>query len=68
MGLKTRQNPQTGRLEVFVNDEWADFEHYRKRRIDEAYQNSIKFLRDRLDEDAADEVIQKSEEADQDYK
>ncbi len=66
MVLKTRQNPQTGRLEVFVNDEWADFEYYRKRRIDEAYQNSIKFLRDRLDEDAADEVTKKSEEVNRD--
>jgi hypothetical protein len=53
MSLKTRQNPENGSLEVLVNDEWTPFEDYRKRQIDEAYQNSIRFLRDRLGEDEA---------------
>jgi hypothetical protein len=53
MSLQTRQNPNTGALEVLVHDEWTPFEDYRKRQIDEAYQNSIKFLRDRLGEDEA---------------
>jgi hypothetical protein len=51
MSLQTRQNPNTGALEVLVNGEWTAFEDYRKRQIDEAYQNSIRFLRDRLGED-----------------
>lgn len=58
MSLPTRQNPDTGVLEVFVNDEWAPFEDYRKRQIDEAYQNSIRFLRDRLGEDEAEKMEQ----------
>jgi hypothetical protein len=66
MSLKTRQNPDTGVLEVFVNDEWVNFEDFRKRQIDEAYKNSIKFLRDRLGEDAVNELTQKSDEADHD--
>jgi hypothetical protein len=53
MSLQTRQNPDTGALEVLVNDEWTPFEDYRKRQIDDAYQSSIKFLRDRLGEDEA---------------
>jgi hypothetical protein len=64
MSLKTRQNPDNGILEVLVNDEWVKFEEYRRRQIDEAYKNSIKFLRDRLGEDAATyELTQKSDEA-----
>jgi hypothetical protein len=63
MSLKTRQNPDTGALEVLVNDEWLNFEDFRKRQIDEAYKNSIKFLRERLGEDAANDVTQKSDEA-----
>jgi hypothetical protein len=63
MSLKTRQNPDTGALEVLVNDEWVNFEDFRKRQIDEAYKNSIKFLRDRLGEDEANELTQKSDEA-----
>ena len=51
MSLQTRQNPNTGALEVLVNDEWTPFEDYRKRQIDEAYQNSIRFLRDLLGDD-----------------
>jgi hypothetical protein len=53
MSLQTRQNPNTGALEVLVNDEWTPFEDYRKRQIDEAYRSSIRFLRDRLGEDEA---------------
>ena len=53
MALQTRQNPQTGKLEVLVNEEWTSFEEYRERQIDESYQNSIRFLRDRLGEDEA---------------
>jgi hypothetical protein len=63
MSLKTRQNPDTGALEVLVNEEWVNFEDFRKRQIDEAYKNSIKFLRERLGEDAANDVTQKSDEA-----
>lgn len=59
MALKTRQNPETGELEVLVADDWVLFEEYRKHQIDEAYQNSIKFLRDRLGE----ESTTKSEES-----
>jgi len=53
MALKTRQNPETGVLEVFVNEQWVGFAEYRQRQIAEAYENSIKFLRDRLGEDFA---------------
>ncbi|QQS48063.1 MAG: hypothetical protein IPM66_05270 [Acidobacteriota bacterium] len=53
MALKTRQNPETGDLEVQVGEDWVLFEEYRKRQIDSAYQNSIKFLRDRLGEESA---------------
>jgi hypothetical protein len=62
MSLKTRQNPDTDALEVLVNGEWVNFEEFRKRQVDEAYKNSIKFLRDRLGEDAANELTQKSDE------
>jgi hypothetical protein len=58
MSLQTRQNPDTGILEVLVNDEWKPFEDYRKRQIDEAYQNSIRYLRDRLGEDEAQKMEQ----------
>jgi hypothetical protein len=68
MSLKTRQNPDTGALEVLVNDEWVNFEDYRKRQVDEAYKNSIKFLRDRLGEDEANELAQKSDEANHESK
>jgi len=59
MALPTRQNPESGVLEVLVDNEWLPFEQYRKQQIDEAYQNSVKFLRERLGEDQA----QKMEEA-----
>jgi len=50
MALQTRHNPDTGALEVLVDDQWVKFEEYRKEQIDRAYQNSIRFLRDRLGE------------------
>ncbi len=53
MGLKTRENPDTGLLEVFNGEQWVDFEAYRERQIADAYDNSIRFLRDRLGEDYA---------------
>jgi len=64
MSLQTRQNPDTGALEVLVNDAWTPFEDYRKRQIDEAYQNSIKFLRDRLGEDEAKKLEEQSPKTD----
>jgi len=60
MSLQTRQNPETGALEVLIDGEWTPFEDYRKRQIDEAYQNSIKFLRDRLGEDEARKLEEQS--------
>jgi hypothetical protein len=60
MSLQTRQNPTTGALEVLVNDEWTPFEDYRKRQIDDAYRNSISFLRDRLGEDEAQKLEETS--------
>lgn len=51
MPFNTRENPDTGELEILFDDEWISFETYRVRKIDEAYENSIKFLRDRLGED-----------------
>lgn len=54
MGLKTRENPETGALEVFVDEGWVRFEDYRREQIDRAYDNSIKFLRDRLGEEFVD--------------
>ena len=59
MALSTRHNPHTGILEVLVKDEWMRFEDYRKQQIEEAYQNSVKFLRERLGEDAAREMARK---------
>ena len=63
MSLQTRQNPNTGALEVLVNDEWTPFEDYRKRQIDDAYRNSIRFLRDRLGEDEARKLEEPSNES-----
>ncbi len=62
MALQTRQNPQTGVLEVLVNNEWIVFEDYRKRQIDDAYQASVKFLRERLGEDSSEETRQQPDE------
>lgn len=53
MSLPTRQNPETGALEVFTNEEWVPFDKYREQQIAEAYDKSVKFLRDRLGEDSA---------------
>ena len=55
MALLTRQNPATDELEVFVNDEWVKFAQYREKQIDEAYDNSVRFLRERLSEDEVQE-------------
>ncbi len=63
MALRTRQNPETGIIEVLVNDEWVRFDDYRKSQIDLAYQNSIRFLRERLGEDAGND--EKREDRDQ---
>lgn len=54
MSLLTRENPETAELEVFVNDEWVPFHSYRTKQIDEAYDKSVKFLRERLGEDYAE--------------
>ena len=43
-----------------MNGEWTPFEDYRKRQIDEAYRNSIIFLRDRLGEDEARKLEEQS--------
>lgn len=53
MALETRQNPVSGILEVLVDRVWVRFEDYREVQIEEAYQNSIKFLRDRLGDSEA---------------
>ncbi|HQR33627.1 MAG TPA: hypothetical protein PLK30_12895 [Blastocatellia bacterium] len=58
MPLRTRENPESGIIEVQVNDDWVDFDSYRKKQIDDAYQSSVKFLRDRLGEDAAGQIAQ----------
>ena len=55
MSLLTRQNPDSDELEVFVNDAWVKFEQYREKQIDEAYDKSVRFLRERLGEDDAQE-------------
>lgn len=51
MALQTRQNPETGELEVFADGEWVAFAEHRERQINEAYDKSVKFLRERLGED-----------------
>lgn len=57
MALQTRQNPETGVLEVLVDGEWTKFEDYRKKQIDDAYQSSVSFLRERLGEESASSQI-----------
>ncbi len=64
MALQTRQNPETGAIEVLVDDTWTPFEDFRRRQIDEAYQNSIRFLRDRLGEDEARKMEEQSKPTD----
>ena len=56
MALATREHPETRELEVLVDGEWTPFQEYRQRQIDTAYLNSIRFLRDRLGEQAAQEM------------
>ncbi|MDX2043747.1 MAG: hypothetical protein SF097_21195 [Acidobacteriota bacterium] len=63
MALQTRQNPETGAIEVLVNGEWVLFADHRRQQIDDAYQTSVRFLRDRLGEDAANQITQNSDEA-----
>jgi len=53
MALQTRQNPASGILEVLVDGEWVRFDDYRRVQIDQAYENSIRFLRERLGESEA---------------
>ncbi len=60
MSLRTRENPKTGIIEVLVNDDWVEFDSYRKKQVEDAYQNSVKFLRERLGEDAAGQITQNS--------
>lgn len=62
MPLQTRQNPDTGAIEVLVNDEWVIFEEHRKKQIDDAYQSSVRFLRERLGEDEAKKLAEKDGE------
>lgn len=62
MSLKTRENPKTGVLEVLVKGTWVRFDEYRRAQIDEAYLNSIRFLRDRLGEEMADDEENPSSE------
>ena len=51
MSLLTRQNPETDELEVLVHEQWLPFSEYREKQIADAYDKSVKFLRERLDED-----------------
>jgi hypothetical protein len=66
MALRTRENPETGKIEVLVDDQWVRFDEYRERQIDQAYQNSIRFLRERLGEDAVHEEHRKEKDQDKD--
>ncbi len=56
MALETRQNPDTDILEVLVNGQWVRFEDYRREQIDQAYQNSIRYLRERLGDREAQSI------------
>lgn len=62
MPLRTRQNPETGIIEVLVNNDWIEFENHRKKQIDDAYQTSVNFLRERLGEDSAQQITRNSAE------
>ena len=59
MGMLTRTNPITNELEIQVNDQWMSFSEYRTKQIDEAYDKSIVFLRDRLNHDIEKEQLTK---------
>jgi len=63
MPFQTRQNPDTGAIEVLVNGDWVKFDEHRRKQIDDAYQTSVSFLRDRLGEDAANQITKNSDEA-----
>lgn len=55
MSLQTRVNEKTGEVEVLVDGEWLLFTSFREKQIDEAYDKSVKFLRDRLGEEYTQE-------------
>jgi len=62
MSLQTRQNPETGATEVWVSNQWVKFEDHRKKQIDDAYQSSVQFLRERLSEDDVKRIPQNDDE------
>ena len=57
MGLLTRTNPNTNELEILFNNEWMSFNEYRENQINEAYDKSIVFLRNRLNRDDQKEPL-----------
>jgi hypothetical protein len=59
MGLLTRTNPDTNELEIQFNNEWMSFNEYRENQINEAYDKSIVFLRNRLSRDDQSEQLTK---------
>ncbi len=59
MGLLTRTNPNTNELEILFNNEWMSFNEYRENQINEAYDKSIVFLRNRLNRDDQKEQLTK---------
>ena len=59
MGMLTRTNSTTNELEILVNDEWLPFIAFREKQINDAYDKSIDFLRDRLNDDTAQELLTK---------
>jgi hypothetical protein len=59
MGMQTRTNSITNELEILVNDEWIDFNVYRQKQIDIAYEKSIVHLRGRLNDDMVNELLTK---------
>lgn len=61
MSLQTRENPETGKLEVFADNQWVAFKEYREKQIAEAYEKSVKFLRERLGEDQSEKQESNSE-------
>lgn len=61
MSLQTRVNEKTGEVEVLVEGEWLLFTSFREKQIDEAYDKSVKFLRDRLGEEYLQENTEDSD-------
>lgn len=59
MGMLTRTNPKLNELEILVNNEWIPFSAFREKQINDAYDKSIVFLRDRLNDDTAQELLTK---------